>query len=437
VTGIGTDRLLDEARAVLERNWTGSVTRPGRHLYPHQWSWDSAFVAIGNAPLNPPRARIELRSLFAGQWRNGLLPHIVFTPGMGDSAYFPSPSRWETERSPDAPREPRTSGVVQPPVHATAVWRVHQAAPDEGFLRELAGPLAAWHDYLHRARDLEGDGLVAIHHPWESGMDNSPAWDAALAAIAVPPGGVPPYPRIDLAHAPDAERPSVLDYEQYLYLVEELKARDYDEARIRADFPFAVADPLFNAALVRADEDLARIVEALGEDGERLRARAARTAAAMEARLWDEERGLYAALDLRTGRRGEAHAAGGLVPLFAGVPAPERAARLVEAAASERFWPPGGHPLASWDRLDPAFDRRRYWRGPAWSNLDWLVGAGLRRAGEDALAVRLDAALLALVAQAGFREYFDPDTGTGYGSRDFSWTAALVADLLSGARPAS
>jgi glycogen debranching enzyme len=430
-----SERLLAEARAVLERNWTGAFTRPGRHLYPHQWSWDSAFVAIGNAPLNAPRARIELRSLFAGQWRNGLLPHIVFAPGMPDSAYFPGAARWETERSPDAPREPRTSGVVQPPVHATAVWRVHQAAPDEGFLREMLGPLAAWHDYLHRARDLEGDGLVAIHHPWESGMDNSPAWDAALAAVAIPPGAVPPYPRIDLAHAPDAERPSVLDYEQYLYLVEELKARDYDEDRIRAGFPFAVADPLFNAALVRADGDLARIATALGEDGEGFRARAARTAAAVETRLWDDEAGLYAALDLRAGRRGLAGAAAGLVPLFAGVPAPDRVARLVETAASERFWAP--HPLATWDRRDPAFDRRRYWRGPAWANVDWLVAEGLRRCGHADLAARLDAALLDLAAGAGFREYFDPETGAGYGSRDFSWTAALVADLLSGARPAS
>jgi hypothetical protein len=266
VSAPDAERLLAGARAVLERNWTGAFTRPGPHLYPHQWSWDSAFAAIGNVPLNPPRARIELRTLFAGQWRTGLLPHIVFAPGLPDSAYFPSPSRWETERSPAAPRQPRTSGIVQPPVHATATWFVHQTAPDDGFLRELAGPLRAWHDYLYRARDLEGDGLVAIHHPWESGMDNSPAWDAALAAITVPPGAVPPYRRIDLGHAPDDQRPTLLDYDEYLYLVEQLKERDYDEVRIRADFPFAVADPLFNAVLVRAGEDLGRIVEALGED---------------------------------------------------------------------------------------------------------------------------------------------------------------------------
>jgi glycogen debranching enzyme len=429
--------LLAEARAVLERNWTGTFTHPGRHLYPHQWSWDSAFAAIGNAPSNAPRARIELRTLFAGQWRTGLLPHIVFAPGLPDSAYFPGPGRWETERSPDAPREPRTSGVVQPPVHATAAWLVHEAAPDDGFLREVVGPLRAWHHYLYRARDLDGDGLLAIHHPWESGMDNSPAWDEPLAAVTVPPGAVPPYPRVDLRHAPDDQRPTVLDYDAYLYLVEELKARNYDERRIRDDFPFAVADPLFNAVAVRAGEDLARIAAALGEDPEPARAHAARTAAAIEARLWDEEAGLYAALDLRAGRRTPPRAAAGLIPLFAGLGAGDRAGRIVERLAQEDFWPPGGHPLATWDRGDPAFDRRRYWRGPAWVNVNWLVADGLRRHGEDALAARLEDATIELAARAGMREYFDPCSGEGYGSRDFSWTAALVASLLTGARPAS
>ncbi len=30
----------------------------------------------------------------------------------------------------------------------------------------------------------------------------------------------------------------------------------------------------------------------------------------------------------------------------------------------------------------------------------------------------------------GFFEYFDPFSGAGYGSPDFSWTAALVIDFI-------
>ena len=81
--------LANRALAVLDANWLGSGTSPSRRLYPHQWSWDAACIAMGQASWNQERADTELRSLFAGQWRNGLLPHIVFTeqtpllPGTG------------------------------------------------------------------------------------------------------------------------------------------------------------------------------------------------------------------------------------------------------------------------------------------------------------------------------------------------------------------
>src|SRR5689334_3050817 len=92
-----TDGALPLARAaaVLEGNWIGFATRPSRRLYPHQWSWDSACAALGWATVDQDRAAIELRSLFAAQWRDGLLPHIVFGE---DGRYFPGPDYWQTER---------------------------------------------------------------------------------------------------------------------------------------------------------------------------------------------------------------------------------------------------------------------------------------------------------------------------------------------------
>jgi hypothetical protein len=68
------------ARAVLDFNWTGEYTMPGPRLYPHQWSWDSAFIAIGYSHYDQERATRELRHLFEAQWKNGLLPQLVFNP---------------------------------------------------------------------------------------------------------------------------------------------------------------------------------------------------------------------------------------------------------------------------------------------------------------------------------------------------------------------
>ncbi len=70
--------LIGKAKKVLENNWTGSFTKPSLKLYPHQWNWDSGFISIGYSHFKQKKARTELESLFKGQWKNGMLPNIVF-----------------------------------------------------------------------------------------------------------------------------------------------------------------------------------------------------------------------------------------------------------------------------------------------------------------------------------------------------------------------
>ena len=112
--------LRDRAAAVLQGNDAGTWTKASPHLYPHQWSWDSAFIAIGWAHLDVRRAMIELEQLFAAQWSTGMVPHIVFRAGP-DQPYFPGPQWWDCAISPAAPPLPlQTTGICQPPVHALA-----------------------------------------------------------------------------------------------------------------------------------------------------------------------------------------------------------------------------------------------------------------------------------------------------------------------------
>ena len=423
--------LANRALAVLDANWLGAGTSPSRRLYPHQWSWDAACIAMGQASWNQERADTELRSLFAGQWRNGLLPHIVFTE---QTRYFPGPEFWQSGRNPDAPRVPRTSGIVQPPIHATAVLEVYRRGPDRSRARELLVDLqprlAAWHEYLYRERTREGSELVEIWHPWESGMDNSPLWDEALARISLTPEQIPEYRRIDVDVADAAERPTDEEYDRYTYLVGLYRELDYDPAAIRDATPFALRPVLFNALLVQGDLDLAEISEIVGQPSDEFRERASKTASEIDATLWDEDGALYADVDVRAGGFVPARSAAGLAPLLAGVPDAGRAARMVERLADSRVAVGDDFAVTSQAAGQPGFQPTRYWRGPIWPILNWVLQRGLDRYGYAAAARQVRGAMLDLADRSGFWEHYSPVTGRGHGGADFAWTAGLTLDLL-------
>ncbi len=431
--------LLTRARAVLDHNWTGSFTKPALRQYPHQWSWDSAFIAMGYACYDQGRARQELRSLFDAQWSDGRVPHIVFHEIEPAAPYFPGPRFWQTERCPAAPAGCQTTGIVQPPIHATAVLHIVRCATDQAealaYAVEMFPRLAAWHDFLYRERDPYHEALVVIHHPWESGQDNSPLWDPILTHMVLRPEQVPVYHRADTQAVDPAERPLDFDYDRYIYLVDFIRQRGYDQSHIfAAGCPFLVQDVLFNTLLCQAERDMAELAQMVGADPARFAARAAATAAAIDARLWDDDRSLYVDYDLAAGAAIPVPALAGFAPLFAGIPDQARAQKMLDYLGSRSFGldleDRAGFPAASYDRFAPGYSPRRYWRGPVWIQMNWLIMHGLRKYGFLEHAARLGAAIIDLPALSGFREYFDPETGAGYGAEDFSWTAALLIDLL-------
>ena len=121
--GFTSTQLAARAAYLLRGNDLGTMTSAAPRLYPHMWSWDAAFVSVGLAPLSVERAVVEMDTLFSAQWKNGMIPHIVFANGV--DGYFPGPARWATGTlATHAPMSPQTSGITQPPVHAIAVQRI-------------------------------------------------------------------------------------------------------------------------------------------------------------------------------------------------------------------------------------------------------------------------------------------------------------------------
>ena len=434
------------AAGVLRRNSLESWTRPAPALYPHQWSWDSAFIALGLAHLDNRRAAQEMETLFASQWSTGKLPHVIFNPEAPPQSYFPDAERWSSaELSSDAPSSPHTSGLCQPPVHAIAVLRIWESAQAKDkdrielareFLRDSYPRLLAWHLYLTTARDPEGSGLVTIYHPWESGTDNSPRWDEALEAVEV--GDLPPYTRHDLQHVADpSHRPSDEEYDRYLWLLETLKQARYDEAAIYESHPFLVKDVLFSAILIAANEallEIAAAVEAPDEERTLIGGWVERGRESLEER-WNPDLKLCLDYDLRAQRPARVRTVAGFAPLIAGGLSPERLRDLLETLDSPTF---AGNPRLAFplppstSPEEPGFHPRSYWRGPVWPVINWLLWWSLLRAGEQERAQKMRRDALAQVAdEGGFAEYFEPFTGEPLGSPDQSWTAAVALDFLA------
>lgn len=433
--------LLADAQRVLDRNWTGRSTIPSRSLYPHQWSWDAAFIAIGRSWTEQERAQQELETLFAAQWSDGMVPHIVFNPDVPADAYFPGPEFWDSERADGHPGLPHTSGITQPPLHPLAALEIHRHAQDPAealaFLRRLYPKLVAQHDYLSTQRDPAGHGLAVIVHPWESGMDNAPIWDDDLDELAIPPGALPPYKRFDLAHADPADRPSNKAYDRFVYLAVTYRNADYDASRSLPSSPFLVEDPLFNSIFCWSAHALAQIATLLGENPAPHQALAARISAGIHQHLWDPDTRRFHARDVRQDRFVRKDTISSLMPLLDPDLPVEQCEAVLADLHSPHFRPtdPRAFVVPSADLLTPDFDRRRYWRGPVWINTDWLLWRALRQQADaaavvDGLAADIAASMVRLVGRSGWREYFDPFTGVGYGAADFSWSAALLIDLL-------
>ena len=430
----GDRRLLCEAKEILERNWRGTYTVPSSTLYPHQWSWDSAFIAQGYSRYDQKRAQMELLSLFRGQWRNGMLPHIIFDPE--EKGYFPGPEVWKTHISPEAPRDLPTSGITQPPIHAAVAWTIYERAKDregaKGFLRELFPKLLAFHRYLYRERDPMGEGLVYIRHPWESGMDNSPVWDGPLGRIKIPEGAIPPYRRKDTEHVPLSERPKDEDYERFIFLLHLFRDCGYMEDRIFKECPFVIQGNLFNAILHRSNRSLYRIAEVLREGTQEIATWMDRTRDAFNSKLWDREDGFYYVFDMKAGGLIKVCTAAGFVSLFGGLPTRDQADRLYRTLDKDCFCRlrSGCYAVPNYDVCQEDFSPENYWRGPIWININWLIYQGLKEYGNLDYATYVRNSIVDLVRMNGFYEYYDPFKGRGHGTKDFSWTAALLIDVV-------
>lgn len=268
---------------------------------------------------------------------------------------------------------PVEADVTKPPLIAWAAWKLHQLNPDVEFLQEIYEPLVRWHRWWFEKNDQNHNGLCEYTHPFSSGLDDSPLWDE----------GMP------------------------------------------------VESPDLNTYLCIQCEALGRIAQAIGEHADAvLWAGLADTLAQrLLDILWDEQAGLFWAR--RNGQAVRVKTPFSLFPLITGRMPPAVLERLIAHLLDERqFWTP--YPVPTVARDDPKYQPTQMWRGPTWTNVNYLLIEGLRRSGRPDLANLLREKTLAMIAQhEDIYEYYHPETGEPppRAAPIFGWSSATFIEL--------
>jgi hypothetical protein len=424
------NELAAQARKVLQTNDRGGYTLPTAGLYPFQWNWDASVTALGWASFEPARAWSEWQWLFRGQWgagdfggaNDGFLAHINFH--VSSDSYFPGPQEWGTDAL-----AVRTSSISQPPLHATMLrwtWQYLKSCANQPQaqennaqaainLRALLPKLVAHHRWWYRCRDPQHTGLVVSIHPWESGMDNSPAWDAPLARV---PETTRTYTRKDLGHVDASMRPPKSYYDRVVYLMDLNKQLGFDPVRIMAECPYRVHDIGIISILQRASRDLAALCQEfdMHEYAQEMHTHVQRTQLAVQA-LWSQRWQQYVSRDTISAELLDVPTSAGLLGAYAGF---ER--DMGETVSTWLNETPFG--LPSTRSLVAGFEPKRYWRGPVWQHMNMLIADGLQCSGHVDLAAEIKKRSMQLFERSGFWEYYNPISAEGLGGTQFSWTAA-------------
>ncbi len=356
-----------------------AYTRPSPQRYRWQWYWDSCFSAIVWRRFDVERSRRELGTLLAAARDDGFIGHTIFWEGRvrGMRRLY-----YNVIEDTDL-----MTATIQPPMLAWA-WRAAVGDP------ALEPAIVAHHEFVKRERDLEGDGLLWLLQPDESGLDASPQFDPIWRHLA---HGLPGF--VKLVH-----RNRRLGF--------------------RIDAVRDAGGPIVCEVLTNVLHGLSQL--ALG--------RPSLTGALID-RLYDERSGLF----MPQARPSPA----GLIPVTWSALAPLALPDLPEAIGrrlveehllSKRFWTAVAPPSvatdeASFSLREHVVGLRRYWRGPTWINSAWIIWLGLVRLGYRDEAATLARGVEHAVLQSGLREFYDPRDGRGMGAESFAWST-LALELL-------
>lgn len=295
--------------------------------------------------------------------------------------------------------------LTGPPLQGYLLWRLYELMEDKlkgkAFLKELYPKILAYHRYLYHNRDPEEEGVVYIRHPWESGVDPAPVWDALLKTIDI----------------------------------NELRQTQFQPEK--KESPFRVQDPFYNACLVWSNECLIKVGAVLKEDILEIIQWNELTIYSLNDKLWDEERGIYNAFDLNANSSIPITSISGLLPMIGEVPTQDQAECILCTLESSMF---GGkskeYHLCPTNSLNTdTLNFQSKWRGSVNLVANWMLLQSLLRYDMVQMARRVKSDTLNLCSKYGFYEHYDARKmhfrPIGYGREEDLVSAAICVDLLT------
>ncbi|TVZ26863.1 trehalase [Gillisia sp. Hel_I_86] len=412
--------LFEKIKELLIENMEtgGGKTKPAFHFtkpspgtYPYQFFWDTCFhVFIFCALEENEMAKSHIRSLFALQREDGFVGHMIYwnrlKPGRWPDFFQSLPTYKNLYKS-------HMSALIQPPLVAMAIERLIQVSADIHFLREILPCVKKYYQWLADNRDFDGDNLLSIISPFESGMDWKPSYDEVLKF------------NDGKANKKLFWKVIWVDVRNFL--------NNYNLKKIRKQNYFQVKDVGFNSIYAQNLRSMSRLCKMLGDPGAKgFNTLAQKVEESILKLMYNEEDAAFYDCYGKDNKQLKVITPTIFYPLgLDGVPQ-----NIVEKVMEihlfkgEEFQTP--YPIPSVAKNEPAFNPTEsiyIWRGPTWIVNNWFlynffIDNNYRRE-----ASQLARCIEGLIEKSGFREYYNPFTGEGYGAKDFTW-AGLLLDML-------
>ena len=416
------NRHIKNAQKILIGNRKRGYTLPTNNkLYPAQWNWDSAFIALGYSYFNLNFALKEIKTLLDGQWKDGMIPHILFHNT--NTNYYPNHTAW------NCGNKIRSSGITQPPVLASILKEIIDKNKitkiQKKEIKKFVIKIKKSHEWFIKNRDPKKTGLVSILHPWESGYDNSSLWDEPMNKVKIEKNIQ--YKRADNKVINPEHRPLNIDYDRYVTIKNDLRKKKYDPKKIFKTSLFNVVDIGFNSIFLKSNKDLIILLKKFNLDSSTI-INYVKITEENILKYFDKKKQTFFCFDLRNKKKIFIPSITNYLILYADIKNSKINDILIKNLKKhnlkEKYF------FSSIKPNHKSFEEKRYWRGPVWINCNWFIHKGLMNKDEK-YSNKIKERTIRLVEKKGFHEYYSCKNGKPMGANNFSWSAALYLDLIN------